>query len=569
MVQTELGTGLIRLAARVRDTARREREAGPAEKAVRVRTAANTRDEAVQFLAQACAALREWPSSARVGDAAADAAMAIFKVAQAKHMRVLLRLLEDSARRNQLSSVWVAEATDALCVAEQRPQIYGTVPGHPVADAARLDKLRGQVGLPLLGPTVKHARVPAPAPAPSLKQFPNGFHVLQGLLTDLPAVPALPRVVRPTVGSSEPWGCAYCCGKADLGSTELDIRGRVWRICTLCEAADDTPQGRLLDVLVSVGNIRESAAQTTVEAARDQGWRVPLRYEDAKARPNHRPQPRWANVPVAAIAMLIAYTEQHRGTSRRTVSPTEPQEWKAVVTPPLLQSAQPTFPSQVTGPTAPVPLRSTSTVWDGCTWRSPLLKSRRAVEMLSWEPNTPLTQLQVAQALQVGEGNIDQNGLRIGNVADLHAVLSDPPQWLRHFHAQRERERAANHARQTGQATTSVAVPLTPSPGPKLGPSPSTDVPQPRGVHGVPLPPHPDILVSPKAAQALTEPASTPLKPGRAAKVLQTAFTTMQKNNLTVPTVGDLAAVMHAPPLWLLAFHRKLAAERRANPVHP
>ncbi|MFD8144550.1 hypothetical protein [Streptomyces sp. NPDC059708] len=52
------------------------------------------------------------------------------------------------------------------------------------------------------------------------------------------------------------------------------------------------------------------------------------------------------------------------------------------------------------------------------------------------------------------------------------------------------------------------------------------------------------------------------------AKLLQTASTTMQKNNLEVPTIGDLAAVFHEPPPWLLIFHRKLAAERQANLAH-
>ncbi|AKN73650.1 hypothetical protein QR97_31295 [Streptomyces sp. PBH53] len=60
--------------------------------------------------------------------------------------------------------------------------------------------------------------------------------------------------------------------------------------------------------------------------------------------------------------------------------------------------------------------------------------------------------------------------------------------------------------------------------------------------------------------------AATPLKHGRVAKLLQTASTTMQKNNLEVPTLGDLAAVFHEPPPWLLIFHR--AAERRANLAH-
>lgn len=50
MVEIELGSGLVSMAARVRDTSRREREAGPAGKAACVRVAANTREDAVTGL---------------------------------------------------------------------------------------------------------------------------------------------------------------------------------------------------------------------------------------------------------------------------------------------------------------------------------------------------------------------------------------------------------------------------------------------------------------------------------------------------------------------------------------
>ncbi|MFF2787497.1 hypothetical protein ACFVT6_12120 [Streptomyces sp. NPDC058049] len=566
MVESELASGLISLAARVRDTARRERDAGPAEKASRVRAAASTRHEAVQFLAQACATLREWPSPHRVGAEAADAALAIYKVARAEGMRMLLPFLEGSARKNLISGACVAEATDALCAAEQRPQVYGTIPKYPVADSARLDTLRAQVGLPTFGPTVKRASVPTPAPAPSLKQFPNGFDVLQGLLTDLPAVPALPRVVRPTVASSEPWGCAYCCGKADPGSTELDIRGRVWRICSLCEAVEDTPQTRLLDVLLAAGNVSETTARSTAATARDQGWRVPLRYEDTKARPNHRPQPRWANVPVAIVAKLVAYAEQWRIDQPSVPTSDWMDQSKTMGQSPQYTPLTP--PKDTSVPDFPESCTSPDTVWDGQSWRSPLLRSKRAIEMLSWPPHTSLTRLQVSQALQTGEGNLDRNGLQVRTVAELRRVFTDPPQWLCDFHNQRERERAANFAWQTGTAPSTATAPSHLPIPPKTGHGTSaTDVPGPRDARVPHLAPHPDMLISPKAAQALSEPPGTPLKPGRAAKLLQTAFATMQKNHLDVPTVGALAAVVHSPPPWLLTFHRKLAAERRVNLV--
>ncbi|MEW1633369.1 hypothetical protein AB0469_04795 [Streptomyces sp. NPDC093801] len=566
MVESELGSGLISLAARVRDTARRERDAGPAEKANRVRAAASTRHEAVQFLAQACGTLREWPSPHRVGAEAADAALAIYKVARAEGMRMLLPFLEGSAKKNLISAVFVAEATDALCEAEQRPQVYGTIPKYPVADSARLDRLRAQVGLPTFGPTVRRASVPTPSPAPSLKQFPNGFDVLQGLLTDLPAVPSLPRVVRPTVASSEPWGCAYCCGKADPGSTELDIRGRVWRICNLCEGVEDTPQARLLDVLLAAGNVGEATARATAATARDQGWRVPLRYEDAKARPNHRPQPRWANVPVAIVAKLVAYAEQWRLDRPGVPASDQVDQSKTAGQP--AQHPLPTPPEDTTLSHSTESCTSSDTIWDGQSWRSPLLRSKRAIEMLSWPPHTPLTRLQVSRALQTGEGNLDRNGLQVSTVAELRRVFADPPQWLCDFHTQREQERAANFAWQTGTAPRAATAPSHIPTPPKADPGTSTtDVPGPRDA-GVPhLAPHPDMLISPKAAQALSQPPSTPLKPGRAAKLLQTAFATMQKNHLDVPTVGALATVVNSPPPWLLTFHRKLAAERRLNLV--
>ncbi|WP_262063459.1 hypothetical protein [Streptomyces sp. STR69] len=569
MVHSEIGSELVRLASRVADTARREREAGPAEKATRVRVAANTRDEAIQYLAQACATLEEWPSPACVGAEAADAVMTIFKASQAQHMRVLLPLLDDAAKKNRISKVCVAEATDALCAAEQRPQVYGTILDYPVADAARLDTLRAQVGLPLLNPTVKQASVPPPAPALSLKQFPDGFDVLKGLLTDLPAVSALPRVVRPTVGSGEPWGCAYCCGKADPGSTELDIKGRVWRICPLCEKTEDTPQGRLMDVLLAVGNVSEATARATMGVARDQSWRVPLRYEDSRARPNHRPQPRWANVPAVAIAKLVAYAEQYRSHPHETATPPAPtQRVRADNPTPPRRNTQPLPSPHSAAATTPGATVPSPVVWDGSTWRSSLLKSKRAIDTLTWPPSTPLTRLQVSQALQIGEGNLDRNGMEIHTVAALLRVFADPPQWLRDFHDARARERAANYVWQTGQPTEPITA-SPPNTAWEADPSPSPgDVPAPRDARRMPLLPHPEVLISARAAQAMTQPATTPLRPGVAAKLLQIAFTTMQKNNLTVPTIGHLTAVLHDPPPWLLVCHRKLAAANRiANAV--
>lgn len=564
MLQNELSVGLVGFDTRVSETERRARDAAPAEKAGRVSVAARTREDAVRFLVKSCADLQGWPSPDLVGDDAAAAAMAIFRVAQEPQMRSLLPLMEDSARKGSLARVYVAEATDALCVAGRRPQVYGTVPDHPVADAARLDRLRAGAGLPALGSTgVKHASVPRPAPAPSLQQLPEGFEVLRGLITDLPAVPTLPRVVRPTVASSEPWGCAYCCGKAVPGSAELDIRGRVWRICSLCEAVDDTPQGRLLDVLMTVGNISMAKAKATAETARERGWRVPLRYEDSRARPNHRPQPRWAYMEPTAVAKLVALAEQHIDDW------TQPNAEAAQAQDTGARLAQQTQPSSVrpAASTAPPAAAAPGPVAEEQLGRSPLAMSKRALEMLSWPASTPLTRLQVSQALQVGEGNLERNALLVQNVGQLQEVFAHPPLWLREFHAQRARERAANYARQTGTAFRPPGASLThtaaAAASPRPVPTPRSDLP-PVVAHDVSWTPHPDMLISTQAAEWLRSPAPTPMRPGQAARALQVACTHLDRNGLSVRTVAELAAVLAAPPSWLLAFHRKLAAERQA-----
>ncbi|MCZ4098004.1 hypothetical protein [Streptomyces sp. H39-C1] len=569
MVQTELRAGLVTWGARVTDAQRRVREAGPAEQATRVRVAAGVRRDAFKFLATACRTLSRWPAPADVESDGAEAAMTVLTAADAAEIRALLPLLTRAAQHERVSTVCVAEATDALCAAEQRPQLYGTIPDYPVADPARLATLRARVGLPTNAPLVKTAPLPEPAPAPLLKQLPEELAMLEGLLTDLPAVPALPRVVRPTVGTDNPWGCAYCCGPARPGACELDIRGRVWRICTPCEEAEDTPQGRLLDVLLAVGNVSDGAAHQTAALARKEGWRVPLRYEDTRARPNHRPQPRWAHVPAGAVAKLVAFAEHHQ----RLVPVPAPQAAPPVIAAqrgadapaPQQSLARPVTPQADSSPAA----NSMGSAPPG--WGSCLLHSKRAAEMLSWPGDVALTQLQVSQALQLAPGTLDRFRLTIATVTGLHEVFADPPTWLVDFHGLLAHQRSVNYVRQTMGTSTPPAPSPPPPPPPVRTPaarpavSGETTAAAPRPVPPA-GPPHPEMLLSQRAVTLLAKPPKERLKPGQVAKALQVAaLATVQKHHLVVTTVDELAAVFHAPPAWLLEYHRKLATEREAE----
>ncbi|MGW8452450.1 hypothetical protein [Streptomyces niveus] len=68
MLTNEIPAGLEQWSARAADARRRVREAGPAEKATRIRYAGQCRREAFKYLALACGSLRMWPGREQVGE---------------------------------------------------------------------------------------------------------------------------------------------------------------------------------------------------------------------------------------------------------------------------------------------------------------------------------------------------------------------------------------------------------------------------------------------------------------------------------------------------------------------
>ncbi|MFJ5223981.1 hypothetical protein ACIQD6_14055, partial [Streptomyces sp. NPDC088400] len=279
MLTKEIQAGLEQWAARVDDTRRRVREAGPAEKASRVRYAAQCRREAFKYLAMACASLRSWPGGEQIGDQGVNAAHRILLAMDGPEIRKVLPLVKAAVEKRRIPARFLAEATDQLCVTERRPQVYGTVTGHPIADEARVDALRAVLGLRPLAPQLPLQDAPTVRKPRPEEPLPAELAILEGLLRDLPPVGPLPRTVRPTVAARTAWGCAYCGGPAQPDAVELEIRGRVWRICVACEQCPDTPEDRLLDMLTAKGGISEAEARDASRLARHEGWRLPMRYQ--------------------------------------------------------------------------------------------------------------------------------------------------------------------------------------------------------------------------------------------------------------------------------------------------
>jgi len=522
MLTKEIQAGLEQWAARVDDTRRRVREAGPAERAGRIRYAAQCRREAFKYLATACGSLRGWPGREQVGDQGVLAAHRILLAMDGPEIRKVLPLVTAAAGKCRIPARLLAEATDALCVAERRPQVYGTVAGHPVADEARVDALRAALGLLPLGPQpLLQQAFTARKPEPDESLHPE-LDVLQGLLRELPPVVPLPRTVRPTVAVHAVWGCAYCGGPARPDAAELEIRGRVWRLCTVCEQCPDTPEDRLLDVLTAKGGISEAAARATSRLARHEGWRLPMRYHRTTARPNHRPQPRWSHIPDTAVTKLTTFAEQRR----------------PAVTPVAMPARR----------TVPVPPPYPE-----------LVVSAKAKTLLSLPPEQPLTATEVVKALQLAPGTLESRGLVITTVRELQATFASPPQWLTASHRTLAARREANKARQrakgaaTGAAKGAATVEHEARAAVSSRPAPQTG------------PPHPQMLISTRAERILARPHDQPLQPVQVTKALQIAHATSVKHRLDVITVGELAALFHSPPDWLLEFHRKLAAERATN----
>ncbi|MGN9820120.1 hypothetical protein ACTMUQ_32885 [Streptomyces sp. SD11] len=554
MLTKEIQAGLGQWAARVDDTRRRVREAGPAEKAARVRYAARCRREAFKYLATTCGSLRGWPGREQVGDQGVLAAHRILLALDGLEIRKVLPLVTAAAAKHRIPPGFLAEATDALCVAERRPQVYGTAAGHPVADEARVDALRAALGLPPLAPQpLLQQAFPARKPTPD-EPLPAELAVLEGLLRALPPVAPLPRTVRATVAAHSVWGCAYCGGPARPDAAELEVRGRVWRLCAECERCPDTPEGRLLDVLTAKGGISEAEARATSGLARHEGWRLPMRYQQPTARPNHRPQPRWSHIPDTAVTKLTTFAEQRRPAVTPAVMPTR-RTAPARRTPPARRTvaSRPAVPTQrMSPPPSPSPSPSPSP-------HPELLVSSKAKALMSRPPEQRLTTTQVGKALQLAPGTFECRGLVITNVRELRAAFASPPQWLKDAHHALAARREAGQARRSAEAATAAheahpATPAHPEPPPQ---------PQPRNrAQTQSEPPHPHMLISTRAERLLTRPHDQPLEPGQITKALQIAHATSVKQHLHVRTVGDLAALFHSPPDWLLDLHRKLAAER-------
>lgn len=101
MLTREIQAGLEQWAARVDDTLRRAREAGPAEKASRIRYAAQRRREAFKYLAMACGSLRSWPGREQIGDKGVLAAHRILLAMDGPEIRKILPLVTAAADRRR------------------------------------------------------------------------------------------------------------------------------------------------------------------------------------------------------------------------------------------------------------------------------------------------------------------------------------------------------------------------------------------------------------------------------------------------------------------------------------
>jgi hypothetical protein len=110
-----------------------------------------------------------WPTAALVGDDGVAAAYALVQHADADRpfQKRCLKLMEDAARKGELSQQYVAAFTDYLLILERRKQRFGTqftvnaqgeVVPHPIEDEANVDKRRAELGLPPLADQLKQVR---------------------------------------------------------------------------------------------------------------------------------------------------------------------------------------------------------------------------------------------------------------------------------------------------------------------------------------------------------------------------------------------------------------------------
>ncbi len=325
--------------------------------------------------------------------------------------------------------------------------------------------------------------------------MPTDLSVLDGLLAELPPVGPLPRTVRPTVAPQAAWGCAYCGGAAGPECDELTAKGRTWRVCSVCANCPDTSEGRLLDMLTTKGGLALEIARATSALARHEGFRLPMRYEDLRCRPNHRPQPRWHHLPASAVDALMTFAEHRRPPVTPVVMPAQ---------------------------------RPARRVHPG------MLMNEKAWAMLAWPPDAELTALQVGQALQLAPPTLSKRGLSVGKVAELLAVFADPPLWLLDLHRLLATQRATNQARQTAVARAGNTAPVAPTSDRDARLVELVDAlftatePDSRSIPALPGRPlaraqgrpHPQLLVSARAQRLLALPADHPLSPaeiGRAA----------------------------------------------------
>ncbi|WP_158795096.1 hypothetical protein [Streptomyces sp. NRRL S-337] len=248
-------------------------------------------------------------------------------------------------------------------------------------------------------------------------------------------------------------------------------------------------------MLTTKGGLALEIARATSALARHEGFRLPMRYEDLRCRPNHRPQPRWHHLPASAVDALMTFAEHRRPPVTPVVMPAQ---------------------------------RPARRVHPG------MLMNEKAWAMLAWPPDAELTALQVGQALQLAPPTLSKRGLSVGKVAELLAVFADPPLWLLDLHRLLATQRATNQARQTAVARAGNTAPVAPTSDRDARLVELVDAlftatePDSRSIPALPGRPlaraqgrpHPQLLVSARAQRLLALPADHPLSPaeiGRAA----------------------------------------------------
>ena len=116
-----------------------------------------------------------WPGTSLVGEKGARAAwrVALYSYAEPEFMRQCRDLIDRASQNGDAPRWQFAMIDDRIRVYEGKPQRYGTqlrhgangVEPHPLENAAHINSMRTQAGLPLLAQTLAQARAqPAPPP---------------------------------------------------------------------------------------------------------------------------------------------------------------------------------------------------------------------------------------------------------------------------------------------------------------------------------------------------------------------------------------------------------------------